>query len=88
MRDAKEGLGGGPTPGCDAIGWFVENESDRTLDEAGVLEWEGWLAHPVNEAEYIRVIEMCMQMHGMSAPSVVRREDLLRDALVEPGAEY
>lgn len=83
MRDAKEGMGRGPTPGCDAIGWFVANESDRTLDEAGVLDWEDWVGRRSNEAEYVRVVEMCMQVHGMPVPAVVRREDLLRDALAE-----
>jgi hypothetical protein len=87
MRDAIKGVDRGPTPGYGAIEWFVENESDRMLDEAAVLKWEDWFAHPVNEAEYIRVIEMRMQMHGLSAPSAVRGEDLLRDALAETGAE-
>jgi hypothetical protein len=87
MRDAIKGVDRGPTPGYGAIEWFVENESDRMLNEAAVLRWEDWFAHPVNEAEYIRVVEMCMQVHGLSAPSVVRREEFLRDALAESGAE-
>jgi hypothetical protein len=87
MRDAKKGVGRGPTPGCDAIEWFVQNESDRALDEAAVLRWKDWFGHPENEAEYISVVGMCLQMHGLSVPSNVGREDLIRDALAEPGAE-
>jgi hypothetical protein len=87
MRDAIEGVGRGPTSGCDAIRWFVENESDRTLDEAAVLEWEDWCRHPGNEAEYIGVVEMCMQVRRLSAPITVGREVLVRDALAEPGPE-
>ena len=87
MREAIEGVGRGPTSGCDAIRWFVENESDRMLDEAAVLKWEAWCGHPGNEAEYVSVVEMCMQMHGMCAPAVVLREELVTDALAEePGA--
>jgi hypothetical protein len=84
MRDTIKGVDRGPTPGWDAIRWFVENESDRTLDEVAVLKWEDWLAHPENEAEYIRVVEMCLQVHGLSAPSTVHGVALLRDALAEP----
>jgi hypothetical protein len=87
MRDARNGVGRGPTSGCGAIEWFVENESDRTLDEAAVLKWEDWCRQPENEAEYIRVVEMCMQMHGLSAPSTVGWEVLVRDAHAEPGPE-
>jgi ferric-dicitrate binding protein FerR (iron transport regulator) len=87
MRDAKEGVGCGPTSGCDAIEWFVENESDRALDEAAVLKWEDWCAHPENEAEYIRVVKMCLQVRRLSAPSTVGGKVLVRDALAEPGAE-
>ena len=87
MRDAKEGVGRGPTSGYGAIEWFVENESDRTLDEAAVLKWEDWCTHPENETEYIRVVEMCLQMRRLSAPSTVRGEVLVRDAFVEPGPE-
>ena len=89
MRDAKRnGVGRGPTPGCGAIEWFVANESDRVLDDAGVLRWEDWCGHPVNEAEYVSVVEMCQQMQGLPAPSIVRREDLVTDALAELGAEF
>jgi hypothetical protein len=87
MRDARNGVGRGPTPGCGAIEWFVENESDRALDEAAVLKWERWCTHPVNEAEYISVVEMALQIRGLSPPAIGRREDLLRDARAEPGAE-
>ena len=84
MRDTIKGMDCGPTPGWDAIRWFVENESDRLLDEVAVLKWEDWLAQPENEAEYVRVVGMCLQMRRLSAPSTVHREILIRDALAEP----
>jgi hypothetical protein len=87
MRDARKAVGRGPIRRCGAIEWFVENESDRGLDEAVVLKWEAWCTDPVNEAEYIGVVEMCLQFHGLAPPSTVRREDLLRDARTELGAE-
>jgi hypothetical protein len=87
MRDANKGVGRGPTPGCSAIEWFVENESDHALDETGVLKWEDWCRHPVNEAAYVSVVEMCVQMRGLSPPTTVQGKDVLRDALAEPGAE-
>jgi hypothetical protein len=87
MRDARKGVGRGPTRGCGAIEWFVENESDRALNEAVVLKWENWCRDPVNEAHYISVVELCLQIHGLSPPSAVRRKDLLRDARAELGAE-
>ena len=87
MRDARKGVGRGATLGCGAIEWFVENESDRELEEAVVLKWEDWCRDPVNEAEYISVAEMCLQIRGLPPPSVVPREELLRDARAEPGDE-
>ena len=87
MRDASKGMDRGPTLECGAIEWFVENESDRALDEGVVLKWEDWCRDPVNEAEYISVVEMCLQIHGLSPPSTVCREDLLRDVRAEPEAE-
>jgi hypothetical protein len=87
MKDAKKGVGRGATLGCDAIEWFVENESDRALEEAVVLKWEEWCGDPANEAEYISVAEMCLQIRGLPPPSIVSREDLLRDAHAELGAE-
>ena len=87
MRDARKGVGRGATPGCDAIEWFVENESDCALEEAVVLKWEDWCEDPANEAEYISVVEMCLQIRGLSPPGAVSREELLRDARAELGAE-
>jgi hypothetical protein len=87
MRDAKKGVGRGATLGCAAIEWFVENESDRAVEEAVVLNWEAWCGDPANEAEYISVAEMCLQIRGLPPPSIVSREDLFRDARAELGAE-
>ena len=87
MRDARKGVGRGATLGCGAIEWFVQNESDRELEEAVVLKWKDWCRDPVNEAEYISVAEMCLQIRGLPPPSVVPREELLRDARAEPGDE-
>jgi hypothetical protein len=87
MRDARKGVGRGATSGCGAIEWFVENESDRALEEAAVLKWEDWCRGPANEAEYISVAEMCLQIRGLPPPPAVSREDLLRDARAELGAE-
>jgi hypothetical protein len=87
MRDARKGVGRAATLGCGAIEWFVENESDRAAEEAVVLNWEDWLGDPANEAEYISVVEMCLQIRGLPPPSIVSREDLLRDARAELGAE-
>ena len=87
MRDASKGMDRGPTLECGAIEWFVENESDRALDEGVVLKWEDWCRDPVNEAEYISVAEMCLQIRGLPPPSVVPREELLSDARAEPGDE-
>jgi hypothetical protein len=87
MRDARKGVGRGVTLGCAAIEWFVENESDRALEEAVVLNWEDWCGDLVNDAEYISVVEMCLQIRGLPPPSIVSREDLLRDARAELGAE-
>ena len=87
MRDARKGVGRGATLECDAIEWFVENESDRALEEAVVSNWEDWLRDPANEAEYISVVEMCLQIRGLPPPSTVSREDLLRDARAELRAE-
>ena len=77
MRDARKGVGRG------AIEWFVENESDRELEEAVVLKWEDWCRDPVNEAEYISVAEMCLEIRGLPPPSAVSREDLVKDARAE-----
>ena len=85
MDGAKQAVGRGTTPGRDAIEWFVENDSERELDEAMVLRWEDWCRHARNEAEYLRVVEMCIEIHGLPAPSDVSREELLRDALAESG---
>lgn len=83
MRDARKGVGRGATLECDAIEWFVENESDRALEDVAVLKWEDWLRDPVNEAEYISVAEMCLEIRGLPPPSAVSREDLLKDARAE-----
>jgi hypothetical protein len=87
MRDARKGVGRGATLGCGAIEWFVENESDRAAEEAVVLNWEDWCGDPANEAEYISVAEMCLQIRKLPPPSIVSQEDLLRDARAELGAE-
>jgi hypothetical protein len=87
MRDVRKGVGRGATLGCGAIEWFAENESDRALEEAVVLKWEDWFGDPANEAEYISVVEMCQQIRGLPPPPIVSREDLLRDARAELGAE-
>ena len=87
MKDVKKGVRRGATIECGAIEWFVENESDRALEEAVVLNWEDWFGDPANEAEYISVAEMCLQIRGLPPPTAVSREDLLRDARAELGAE-
>ena len=87
MRDEKKGVGRGITLECGAIEWFVENQSDRALEEAVVLNWEDWFGDPANEAEYISVAEMWLQIRGLPPPSTVSREDLLRDARAELEAE-
>jgi hypothetical protein len=86
MRDPRKEVDRGATLGCGAIEWFVENESDRAAEEAVVLNWEDWFGDPANEAEYISVVEMCLQIRRLPPPSIVSREDLLRDARAELGA--
>ena len=83
-RQRKKGVHRDPTRGCNAIEGFVENESDRPSDEALVLKWEDGCRDPVKEAEYLIVVEMCLQIRGLST---VSREDLLRDARAEPRAK-
>ena len=87
MMDVKRGADGVSTPARDAVEWFVENESDRELDEEAVTQWEAWCTHASNNAAYADIIHMRMQIRLLSAPTVVRREDLLRDVLAEGGHE-
>jgi hypothetical protein len=85
MTDVKKGEDGVPIPARDAVEWFVENESDRELDEATVLQWEEWCSHVWNNAAYADVIHMCLQIPLLSAPTVASREELLGDVLAEGG---
>jgi len=86
MRDVKNGADGLSTHGRDAVEWFVENESDRELNEDTVLEWEEWCAHVWNNAAYADVVHMCLQIPLVSAPTLPSREDLLRDVRAEDGS--
>jgi hypothetical protein len=87
MMDVKNGAGGCPTSGRNAVEWFVENESDMRLDETGVLEWEEWCTHGWNIAEYLEISQMRMQILALPVPSVSSRDELLRDALEEGGRD-
>src|ERR1700730_16852513 len=87
MRDVKNGADGISTHGRDAVEWFVENESDRELNEDTVLEWGEWWTHVWSNAADIYVVRMCLQIPLVSAPTLPSREDLLRDVLAGDGAE-
>ena len=87
MKDVKNEADGISTHGRDAVEWFVENESDRELDEDTVLEWEEWCTHVWNNAAYADVVRMCLQIPLVSAPTLPSREDLLRDVSAEEGAD-
>jgi hypothetical protein len=87
MRDVKNEADGISTHGRDAVEWFVENESDRELNEDTVLEWEEWCTHVWNKAAYVGIAQMRQQLPLLSAPTFASREDLLRDALAESGPE-
>lgn len=87
MMELKKGLDGVATPARDAIQWFVENESDRELDEDAVSQWEEWCAHVWNNAAYAEIVRMSLQISLLSAPTVVSREDLLGDFLAGDGLE-
>jgi hypothetical protein len=85
MLDVKKGADAVPTPGRDAIEWFVQNGSDRELDEETVSHWEEWCTHVWNNAAYAGIVNMCLQIPLLSAPTVASREDLHRDVLAEDG---
>ena len=87
MKDVKNEADGISTHGRDAVEWFVENESDRELNEDTVLEWEEWCAHVWNNAAYADVVRMCLQIPLLPAPTLASREDLLRDVRAGDGAE-
>jgi ferric-dicitrate binding protein FerR (iron transport regulator) len=87
MMDVKKGADGVSTPARDAVEWFVENESDRELDEETVSQWEEWCARASNNAAYADIIHMRLQIRLLSAPRFASREDLLRDVLAEDGPE-
>jgi hypothetical protein len=85
MGDAKKGAGDGQIPARDAVDWFVENESDRELDGATLLQWERWCTHPRNRAQCTSVVQMFQQIRLLPAPSAASGEELLGDLLGEPG---
>lgn len=87
MMDVMKGADGVPTPAREAVEWFVENESDRELDEGTVLQWEEWCTHVWNNAAYADIVRMCLQIPQLPVPTVVSREDLLKDVLAEDGAK-
>ena len=87
MTDLKKEADRGPTPAREAIEWFVENESDRELDEETVLQWEEWCTQVWNYAAYADVVTMCLQIPLLSAPMLASREDLLKDGLGEDRTE-
>ena len=67
--DLEKGADGVPTPAREAVEWFVENESDRELDEETVLQWEEWCTHMWNNAAYADVVNMCLQIPLLSVPT-------------------
>ena len=83
MRDVKNGADGISTHGRDAVEWFVENGSDREFDQETVLQWGEWCTHVWNNAAYAGIVDMCLQIPLLSAPTVGSREDLHRDVLAE-----
>jgi ferric-dicitrate binding protein FerR (iron transport regulator) len=85
MGDAKKEAGGGWISVRDAADWFVENGSDRELDEATLLQWEEWCADPRNSETYARILEIRRQISMLAEPSPESREDLVKDVLPEPG---
>jgi ferric-dicitrate binding protein FerR (iron transport regulator) len=88
MSNAKKGAGGVPTAARDAVEWFVENQSDRELDEKTVSQWEEWCTHPRNNEAYTMFIQMLLQIAKLPAPPQASRDDLLRDVFAEPGPEH
>jgi hypothetical protein len=87
MLDVETGADGASTPARDAVEWFVENGSDRELDEETVLQWGEWCTHVWNNAAYAGIVDMCLQIPLLSAPTVASREDLHRDVLAGGGPE-
>jgi hypothetical protein len=85
--DVNKGADGVPTPARDAVEWFVENGSDREVDEETVLQWEEWCTHVWNNAAYADIIHMWLQIPLLSAPTMASREELLRDVLAEGGPD-
>jgi ferric-dicitrate binding protein FerR (iron transport regulator) len=87
MGNTKAEMRRGRIPARDAAEWFVENESEHELDEATVLQWQEWCTDPRNEEKYARILEIRRHISMLPAPSSESREELLTDALPEPGAE-
>jgi hypothetical protein len=87
MTDVKRGADGVSIPARDAVEWFVENESDRELDEEAVTQWEAWCAYAWNKTAYADIVHMRLQIRLLAAPTFASREDLLRDVLAEVGPE-
>jgi hypothetical protein len=88
MLEVEKGADRVTTPARDAVEWFVENGSDRELNEATVLQWEEWCTHVWNNAAYAGLVHMCLQIPLLSAPIIANREDLRRDVLAEDGHEF
>jgi ferric-dicitrate binding protein FerR (iron transport regulator) len=87
MMDVNNGSDGVPASAREAVEWFVENESDRELDEETVLQWEEWCTHVWNNAAYAEIVRMRLQIPLLPVPADVSRENLLRDVLAEDGPE-
>ena len=87
MRDVKNGADGVRTPERDAVEWFVENGSDRLLSEDTVSQWEEWCTDVGNNAAYADLVDMCLQIPMLPAPTFASREDLLRDVRAGDGAD-
>ena len=49
MLDVKNGADVVPILARDAAEWFVENGSDREVDEETVLQWEEWCTSRVEQ---------------------------------------
>jgi hypothetical protein len=64
----------------DAIEWFVLNESGAEPSEAGALDWEQWCVVPGNNAEYVGILELALQLRALPPPELPSREVLRADA--------
>jgi ferric-dicitrate binding protein FerR (iron transport regulator) len=87
MMDVEQEAGSVSARARDAAEWFVENESDRELDEETVLQWEEWCTHAWNNAAYVGITQIWRQLPLLPAPTFGTGEDLLRDALAEGAPE-